>query len=511
MSSITYKVKNIMDMSESEIAECARLFSNNYGYYRDDAPHKAGNRIRMSPDFFRRRFLHEDVHIAVAKSGSHVVGQAVYIRKKYPKLGTMTWVLQLVVSEKHRKHGIGSRLLYSIWGMSDDFAWGLATANPCTVKALENATLRKCDPACIKKNLTEIKKLASEVGFVAADKYCVTDERSVVDTGFYVDNTEFMTTYQSIKDWRLGELQPGFEWLAFTFREQPIDKEKQSKHFEEMLEFSEEKLQKAYSRMKIRSHAWAKGTVNEINHLLSVTELGKGSSILDVGCAIGRHSYELYDRGFSVKGIDNSVTHIRTAKERRKKANKGISDNTIEFEVADIRTYGDRKKYDMVMALYDVIGSYPDYHDNEHMLEQMARRVKKRGFLAISVMNMELTQSIALPEQTGDVHRNIDLLYKLKPSFTMQETGNVFQPEYLVLDESSHVVFRKEQFGNDQELPAEDIVRDYRFTMKEICGLVEKYGFDVVDARYVQAGHFDRGLMATDSKAKEILIIGCKR
>ena len=497
-------------MSESEIAECARLFSNNYGYYREDSPHKAGNRIRMSPDFFRRRFLHEDVHIAVAKSGRHVVGQAVYIRKKYPKLGTMTWVLQLVVSEKHRKHGIGSRLLYSIWGMSDDFAWGLATANPCTVKALENATLRKCDPVCIKKNLTEIKKLAGEVGFAAEDKYYVTDERSVVDTGFFVDNAEFMTAYQSITDWRLGELQPGYEWLAFTFREQPIDKEKQSRHFEEMLEFSEEKLQKAYSRMKIHSHGWAKGTVNEIDHLLSVTKLGKGSSVLDVGCAIGRHSYELYDRGISVRGIDNSVTHIRDAKKRRRKTKNRISDHKVEFEVADIRSFDDKKKYDLVMALYDVIGSYPDYSVNELMLKNMARRVKKSGFLAISVMNMELTQSIALPEQTGDVRKNIDLLYKLKPSFTMQETGNVFQPEYLVLDESSHVVFRKEQFGNDQELPAEDIIRDYRFTMKEICELVQNNGFEVIDARYVQSGHFDRRLTSTDQRAKEILVIGRK-
>ena len=229
MSSITYKVKNIMDMSESEIAECARLFSNNYGYYRDDAPHKAGNRIRMSPDFFRRRFLHEDVHIAVAKSGSHVVGQAVYIRKKYPKLGTMTWVLQLVVSEKHRKHGIGSRLLYSIWGMSDDFAWGLATANPCTVKALENATLRKCDPVLIKKNLSSIQRLADEAGFVSADKFYVTDKRSIIDTDFYVDNSELIDVCRSTSEWRLGNLRPGYEWLAFTLREQQIDKEKQSK------------------------------------------------------------------------------------------------------------------------------------------------------------------------------------------------------------------------------------------------------------------------------------------
>jgi len=37
--------------------------------------------------------------------------------------------------------------------------------------------------------------------------------------------------------------------------------------------------------------------------------------------------------------------------------------------------------------------------------------------------NMKLIQSIALPEQAGDVRHNTELLYKPKTSFTMQETG----------------------------------------------------------------------------------------
>lgn len=46
--------------------------------------------------------------------------------------------------------------------------------------------------------------------------------------------------------------------------------------------------------------------------------------------------------------------------------------------------------------------------------------------------------------------------------------------------------------------------------MDEIRGLVENEGFDVIDARYVQAGHFDQELTATDPTAKEILIIARK-
>ena len=206
ISKVKFYVKKIKEMSDAEIRDCAELFSNSYGHYRNDAPQNAGARIRMSVDFFSKRYLYDDVKIAYAKNGRYLVGQAIYIRKNYENVGTMTWVLQLVVAEKYRMCGIGSTLLYSIWGMSNDFAWGLATANPCTVKALENATLRKCDPKYIKKNIEYLKMLAEETGFVKTDSYCVDDNKSVVNTNFFVDNSEYASEYKKIDDWKLGDI-----------------------------------------------------------------------------------------------------------------------------------------------------------------------------------------------------------------------------------------------------------------------------------------------------------------
>ena len=164
-SKVKYYVKKVSELSEHEMAECADLFSRNYGYYRNDAPFRPGARIKMSTTFFSDRYMHDDVNIAMARNGKYLIGQAIYIRKHYASIGTMTWVLQLVVADHYRRFGIGSTLLYSIWGMSNDFAWGLATANPCTVKALEGATFRKCDSAVIHKNIKYIKQLAKETGF----------------------------------------------------------------------------------------------------------------------------------------------------------------------------------------------------------------------------------------------------------------------------------------------------------------------------------------------------------
>ena len=85
----------------------------------------------------------------------------------------------------------------------------------------------------------------------------------------------------------LGELKPGYEWLAFTFRNQDINPDKYYKHFNDLVAFSENKLQQAYSRMKMNAHSWTKGTVNEIDAILNRIDLKDGANILDLGCGIG--------------------------------------------------------------------------------------------------------------------------------------------------------------------------------------------------------------------------------
>lgn len=145
----------------------------------------------------------------------------------------MTRVLQLVVDQEYRRKGIASTLLRSIWGFSDDFAWGLASANPCTVKTLESATFRKCSTEYISNNLDAVKLIGADTTFVDADAYKVDKNTAQVDTHFFADNTDYSRNVDCSR--YLGELQPGHEWLAFTFREQPILREKFHQHFTRMM------------------------------------------------------------------------------------------------------------------------------------------------------------------------------------------------------------------------------------------------------------------------------------
>ncbi|MCM1327691.1 MAG: bifunctional N-acetyltransferase/class I SAM-dependent methyltransferase [Bacteroidales bacterium] len=500
---ILYSVKNTVDLSEEEIEECSELFSLFYGRYSAQSKTRPGEQVKMGTNYYKQHYCKPGFFVAMAREGKKLVGQAFYIRKKYEGYGIITWVLQLVVDKNYRKQGIASTLLRSIWGFSDDYAWGLATANPCTVKTLESATFRKCCPAIIKKNLRAIKLIGNDTTFVASDAYDVTNCTSQVNTGFFIDNTEFNIENSCEK--YLGKLKPGYEWLAFTFQNQSIKSDKYRKHFDEVVEFSEKILKEAYSRMDIATHGWTKGTENEVSF---IAQYCNGESVLDLGCGIGRHDIALSKLGYKVCGIDFSAKYIAYANREMEKEN---ALSKCEFICEDVRFYKAENKFDNVICLYDVIGSFPDKQDNVNIIKTAYRNLNENGIFILSVMNMELTESIALPNQKADLKERPDILMKLPPSGTMQKSGNIFNPKFFAIDETTRLVYRKEQFGNDNSLSAEYVIRDKRYTMDEIEALLLENQFDILDKRYVRAGHFDERLNALDKQAKEICIVAQKR
>lgn len=505
-SEIEYSTQSTVDLSEEELKECSELFSTFYGKYSHDSDIRPGQNIKMGPRYYEENYCKENFYVALARHHGSLVGQAFYIRKNYAEYGTMTWVLQLVVNREYRKQGIASTLLRSIWGFSDDFAWGLATANPCTVKTLESATFRKCRPLVIKKNLRAVRMIGNDTTFVKADAYSVTNQSSQVNTHFYVDNSEYEIDNTSC-DKYLGKLKPGYEWLAFTFQKQDIRMNDYKKHFDETVAFSEKILKEAYNRMDVKEHSWAKGTHNEVDFILGFCDEST-KTVLDIGCGIGRHSIELAKRGYDVCGVDFSEKHIAYA---NKQLHEETSDNIrCRLVCSDVRSYQENKEYDIVICLYDVVGSFPEVSDNSNIIKSAYRHLKKGGIFILSVMNMELTDSLVPPERKANLKEYPEILLKLPPSRIMQNTGDIFDPDYLAIDTRTNLIYRKEQFVNDSSLSAEYVIRDKRYTMNEIVKLLQDNCFSIVDKRYVRAGHFDENLSASDLHAKEICVVARK-
>lgn len=271
------------------------------------------------------------------------------------------------------------------------------------------------------------------------------------------------------------------------------------KKLNSFIEYSEQRLVDAYSRMDMQNQPWAKHTNAEINFIKQYIPENKEIEIVDIGCGTARHIAELYANGYkNVYGFDFSQILIRQALNSHPELENRVF-------TKDVRNLKLTKKADVILCLYDVIGSFPTPSENLKIIKTAKRNLKKGGLFICSVMNMELTESLC--KYKFDIYKNPKELFKLKASQTMQQTGNIFNPNNFIIDTSTNLVFRKEMFKGDGFLDSEYIIRDKRYTKAEILTLLQNNGFEILESRFVRAGKFDESLNATDKNAKEILII----
>lgn len=248
-------------------------------------------------------------------------------------------------------------------------------------------------------------------------------------------------------------------------------------------------------------HGWAKSTNSEVDFLIKEVGILPEHKILDLGCGQGRHILRLAELGYKKgNGIDFSEANIEKASEEALR--RGLIANFIEGDARKVNFTG---LYDIILCLYDVIGSFRDEKENCKIIRNIKQNLKPGGKAIISVMNMELTEHIAT-HKVSLKENPVELLH-LPPSNTMETSGNIFKPEYFLINTDDGLVYRKEQFSNNNMLSAEYLVADKRYTKEEICSKVEAQNLKIRDVRYVQAGHWDTPLEPTDSKAKEILLI----
>ncbi len=488
--------------------KCSKLYSEHYGIWAIEAGDKSGKPIRLSSSKINDWLKSPDSIIVSASADSEIVGYAVAIRTKVPRYGVVTWVTQLVVHVDFRNQGIAKNLLFSLWSSSDHFAWGLVSANPFAVRALEKATRRRCDTKQIIKRKEMLLKVANtHVPYITKEtKLVVKNGSSKFDTKFLVDHSELpsrITSASTAVPWTLGELDAGWEWLAFTFNEQQ-QLQLTKDEIEKMLRASDSIVRDAFARMTLdSSHKWASHDSSEVKFIIKNCNLKPNDSILDVGCGNGRHSILLAELGFDVTGLD----YIPTLVDKASKSIQGKNLN-CNFRCDDFRSIDLGRKFKAVICLYDVIGSFANPADNFKMIDNLYKHVAPGGTVLISVMNMVLTEKRATNFFSIDTEP--DRLFDLQPSNTMETSGNIFNPEFYMIDENSRLVYRKEQFNQGNSLPSELIVRDIRYKPDEIKHLFAAVGFLPKWVRCVQLGNWDTTLEPDNDRAKEVLLL-CKK
>jgi SAM-dependent methyltransferase len=505
--------------NEKLLKECATLFSEHYGTWSttSSALKSRGQRIRLSKDKVQKWLKNPNSAVYMARDNGKLIGYAIAVKLHIPKYGSISWVSQLVVHSDYRKQDVAKNILFSVWGFSDNFAWGLVSANPYAVRALEKATRRRCEPSRIKKDIKNILAIGiDQIPYIRAEmEYLVSQNASKINTEFFADHSDIVSMTNDVTsdgvDWKLGQLEEGWEWIAFTFQDQPQISLTKSE-VEKMLAASDKIVQQAYGRMIMsEEQSWATHTNKEVQFIIDECNLQPNDLVIDFGCGNGRHAIGLAQAGMRVKAVDYSPQRIAEAKSFLAKTNLQTND-CLEFILDDCRTINFRQSFGQaksVICLYDVIGSYIDDAENQKILANIFQNLMSGGTALISVMNY--TSTAAQAKEWFILSENPDKLLQLTPSRTMEKTGNVFNPDYYMIDKETRIIYRKEQFQLDtKQLPQELIVRDRRFTQNEIVQMCCNAGFEIQFVRHINAKIWNTNLLPSHSKAKEILI-KCKK
>lgn len=248
----------------------------------------------------------------------------------------------------------------------------------------------------------------------------------------------------------------------------------------------------AYRCMPQSEQPWACSAQSEIDEILrALPPLSSAALIADFGAGCGRHLKALRERGFlNLIGIDSVM---------QKDADKAVI-------LGDCRTWCSPNKCDVILCLYDVIGSYADEEDNKAILRNIAANLKPSGYAVISVSNFAyLDRTRCMEIDFDDPTAAAKAIFSLRPSRIMATSGEFFDPDYLLVDTKRHLVCHKEQLlSSENSLHGEYLIRDKRFTLDEIIEWANECGLNVTSHRFVRAGF---AVDYAESDGKEILVV----
>jgi len=117
-----------------------------------------------------------------------------------------------------------------------------------------------------------------------------------------------------------------------------------------------------------------------MTNLLEHLNLKTGSSILDLACGKGRHSFLLNNKGYTVKGVDLSAQSIESAKQ--------FENKNLTFDVHDMRQNLE-EEFDAVFNIFTSFGYFNDNSDDIAVLETIKNAMKPNSVAVIDFMNAE--------------------------------------------------------------------------------------------------------------------------
>lgn len=106
-----------------------------------------------------------------------------------------------------------------------------------------------------------------------------------------------------------------------------------------------------------------------------------GTDIIELGCGTGVHAAYLASVGFDILGLDKSSDMLDLARKRAREATTASAKVTPQFIKADIRQYEVERKFDIGLALFDVVSYLTTTEDLRSMISATTRHLRSGGVI----------------------------------------------------------------------------------------------------------------------------------
>ena len=221
---------------------------------------------------------------------------------------------------------------------------------------------------------------------------------------------------------------------------------------------------------------------NSVEWIVSYCKNGQGKQLLDLGCGPGIYSELLYDKGFSVTGIDFSKRSIEYAQNHAKETCRKIRyyyQNYLEMDYEN--------EFDVIILIYCDFGVLPP-QDRSALLKKIQKALKKDGILILDAFNRPYLDSF---QPIQSIRYENGGFWSAEPYVIIQrnkyfeETANTLE-QYLILTDDNcecfniwNQIYSKETFIDElrsvgfSEIGVFDDVTGADFTGKSetICGI----------------------------------------
>jgi len=128
--------------------------------------------------------------------------------------------------------------------------------------------------------------------------------------------------------------------------------------------------------------------VDEVEGMISLTDIRPPERILDVGCGPGRHSLELSRRGYEVTGIDINESYLKSAEETARQEKPVIPP---VFLNCDMRRIEMKKPFNAAFSFFQSLGYFEDPDEDLEVCRGVYNSLEPDGWFLIEMDGKETT------------------------------------------------------------------------------------------------------------------------